>query len=78
MILELIISALGFLKTWKTGNKWTYAPLIGIISQIFWVIIIIRDAQWGLLPGCVMYTFLYNRNFIKWRKDATHENHNRN
>jgi hypothetical protein len=68
-ILELLTTILGLFKTYLTGNKWRYAPLIGVVGQVFWLIVVVEAAQWGLLPGVIIYTFLYIRNFIKWSKD---------
>jgi hypothetical protein len=51
------------------GNKYKYAPLLGIISQILWVWYVITIQQWGLLIGEVGFLVVYVRDCIKWRKD---------
>ena len=50
------------------GNKWRYAPLVGVITQIVWIVYVIVERQWGLIPCVVAYTIVHIRNSRKWLK----------
>lgn len=55
------------------GNKWRYAPLLGVFNQIMWYVLIFESEQWGLLLGVTGYTIIHIRNFVKWTRDEKFE-----
>ena len=63
------MSALSIAMIWLMGNKWKYAPIIGLINQIFWVIYVIDRSEYGLMPMAVAYTIIHARNCYKWLKE---------
>lgn len=61
-----ILSATSGLMLWLMGNKNKYAPYVGILNQVLWVIYTIQSKQWGLLPGVLIYLIIHIRNAYKW------------
>jgi len=51
------------------GNKWRWAPIVGIITQIAWIIYVVIDKQWGLAPCVAAYLIVHIRNSVKWLKE---------
>ena len=65
-MLTWIISITSITMIYLMGNKWKYAPLLGIFNQILWYILILDSKQWGLLLGVTGYTVIHIRNLVKW------------
>lgn len=63
---SLLISILSLLMVWLMGNKSIWGPLVGLISQVVWVVFTIQTAQWGLLPGVIAFIFVHGRNLYLW------------
>jgi len=68
IILSWVLSVVSFIMLWAMGNKYRYAPLIGIFNQSLWIVYVWKTKQWGLLPGVIGYTFIHIRNHFKWTK----------
>lgn len=64
-----ILSFFSVLSIWLMGNKNIYGILVGLFSQILWVIYVIWLGQYGLLIGVFAYTCVHIRNLIKWTKE---------
>jgi hypothetical protein len=64
-----ILSFFSVLSLWLMGNKSIYGMVIGLFSQVLWVIYVIWLGQYGLLIGVFAYTFVHIRNLIKWTKE---------
>lgn len=59
--------------TWMMGNKKWWAPFLGLVGQLFWLLLAIFTAQHGLLITVVLYTIVHGRNAYKWwREHQTH------
>lgn len=61
------MSILSLLLLYLMGNKWKYAPILGLAIQCLWfyyAIHVVKDL--GLLVGVIGYTFIHARNAIKW------------
>jgi len=65
-----ILSATSALMLWQMGNKSIWGPRLGIVNQMLWIGYVVLTAQWGLMPGVVIYTILHIRNLLKWRRIA--------
>lgn len=69
-MLSWIISITSIIMIYLMGNKWKYAPILGIFNQILWYILILNSKQYGLLLGVTGYTIIHIRNMLKWIKEA--------
>jgi len=64
--IEWTTSILTIAVFYLMGNKWKYAPLLGIITQIFWTIFAIQNQAWGILLATVFILGVHIRNSYKW------------
>jgi hypothetical protein len=63
----MFLSSSSLIHMWLMGNKWKYAPLLGIVLQLCWAyygVFIIND--YGFLIGSIGFTIVHIRNAIKW------------
>jgi hypothetical protein len=67
--MQYFLSIITGLSIWAMGNKTILGPIIGLITQVFWVIYVIMTSQWGLLPGVILLSAINLRNLIKWLKE---------
>ena len=56
--------------TFFYGNKSKLGPVLGIVAQVPWWIIMFQGALWGLLPVNFMMLVLHVRNLWKWNKET--------
>lgn len=68
--LQIAASALTILGSWLYGSKRLSGPLIGILSQVPWWLLMVHESLWGLLPVNGMMLVIHTRNLIKWRREA--------
>lgn len=61
-----IVGAISLTMTWMMGNRDWRAPLLGLVGQVFWLILALHTQQWGLLVTVVLYTVVHTRNARKW------------
>lgn len=52
---------------WTTASKSLSAPVLGIISNIFWLTLEIYLQLWFLVPVPVVMTVLHVRVYARWR-----------
>lgn len=64
------LSALTCVTLYLAGNKDKWSWAIGLIGQAVWFVWIAVSGTWGLLPGAVVLTIVYARNFCKWHLEA--------
>lgn len=62
------LSVLSIGMIYAMGCKWKYAPILGIIAQVFWVYFVIETCQYGLLIGVIGYLIVHIINAYKWLK----------
>lgn len=55
--------------TWMMGNKKWWAPFLGLLGQLFWLLLAVFTAQHGLLITVVLYTIVHGRNAWKWYRE---------
>ncbi len=58
------------LSVWCMGNKTMAGPIMGLVSQIAWYLMIWSNGVWGLLPLTVCMTFTHARNLRKWLREG--------
>lgn len=68
-MLSWIISITSVIMIYLMGNKWKYAPLLGIFNQVLWYVLILQTKQYGLFLGVTGYTVIHIRNMLKWSKE---------
>ncbi len=66
-ILPWIISVVTIYMTFLQGNKHKNAWLVGIGSQVLWVVWIVGSQTWGYIPLNIAMWIMYIRNHFKWR-----------
>ena len=68
LAIEIITSILTIMTFWLMGNKWKYAPIAGILAQIFWIAFVIMTRSWGLGIAAVFILYIHIINLIKWTR----------
>jgi hypothetical protein len=66
LALQLLASALTLLAMWKMGDVSVWGPVIGVISEIVWLVLIVRGKLWGLLPLTAVLGVVHIRNGFLW------------
>jgi hypothetical protein len=51
-----------------TLRKWKYAPIMGLVGQVVWVVYVVLTRQWGLMPGVLLYGVIYATSVKGWLK----------
>lgn len=65
-----VLSALSLISLWFMGNKSVWGIIVGLLTQILWIIYALMLEQYGLLIGVVAYTVIHVRNLLKWTKES--------
>lgn len=65
-----VLSALSLISLWLMGNKSVWGIIVGLLTQILWIIYALMLEQYGLLIGVVAYTVIHVRNLLKWTKES--------
>lgn len=65
-----VLSALSLMSLWLMGNKSVWGIIVGLLTQILWIIYALMLEQYGLLIGVVAYTVIHVRNLLKWTKES--------
>ena len=70
MIWSFALTAVGLVGLWLTGlkNRWGFA--VGVLAQVMWFTYALVTQQWGFIASCILFGFLYSRNFIMWSRAA--------
>ena len=55
---------------WLAGNKDRRAWVLGIILQVPWLVFDYFTKAYGLMPLALVLSYMYIRNYIKWRSDG--------
>ena len=64
--MTILLSVFSIAMIYAMGCKWKYAPLLGIFTQIFWIIFVIETGQYGLMVGVLGYLIVHIINAYKW------------
>lgn len=62
------LGALALTSTHLAGDKRISAWVVGMVSQCGWIGFMFLTGNKGFLVGIVGFTYLYIRNYLKWRK----------
>jgi hypothetical protein len=60
-----LLSAMTIWMMWLAGTGGIKAWVVGLVSQIFWLVWIIKERNWGLLPMNLALWVVYIRNLLK-------------
>ncbi len=67
--MDWLLSGISILMLWLMGNKSRWGPIVGIVTQVLWLIYVLNTEQHGLLIGTVAYAVIHVRNLRKWNKE---------
>ena len=68
LILPWIMSLITITTLWLAGDKKLLAWKLGLFNQILWSLFIYDTGQYGLIPMTIAVTFVYIRNYIKFKR----------
>lgn len=71
MIWSLALAAVGVLGIYLSGNKNYWGWGIGLGAQALWVVYAVVTQQWGFIISALAYGWVYGKNFLSWRTEAT-------
>ena len=67
--LPYVLSAFTIYIFVLAGNKSRSTWLVALASQVLWVIWEVATETWGLLPGTLVLSAVFGRNYFKWKKE---------
>ena len=56
--------------TWLYGNKSVWGPIIGLLGQVPWAMLILATDAHGLWLSWIPMTVIHARNLGRWSKDG--------
>ena len=62
-------SVISLVMMWLMGNKVWWGPGVGLLGQVFWLILALHTGQYGLLLATAFYSVVHVRNLVKWRAE---------
>lgn len=65
-----VLTAVGVAGLLMAGRKNLWGWAVCIASQFLWAAYAIVTSQPGFLISAVIYTGVYGKNFLAWRKEA--------
>lgn len=71
MIWSIALAVIGVFGLYISGKKNYWGWGIGLAAQVLWIIFAIVTQQWGFILSALAYGWVYGKNFLAWRKDAT-------
>jgi len=63
-----ILATIGITAMWLAGRHNKLGWLIGVAAQIIWFVYAIVTRQWGFIATAIAYSFVYARNWYRWRQ----------
>jgi len=67
-VLPWVLSLNTIVMNILVGNKHRKSWALGLVGQVLWLVWIVADEAWGLIPLNLALWAIYIRNHIKWRK----------
>jgi hypothetical protein len=64
-----VLTAFLLTVLYMTGKKIRAGWIVGIVSQIIWLVYAITTKQYGFLVGVILVGGMYVKNWIDWGKD---------
>lgn len=62
-----LLTAVGVTGLWMAGSGKWWGWGIGLGAQVLWLAYAVSTQQWGFVPACGVYGFMYFRNLRRWR-----------
>lgn len=66
-----VLAAIGVTGLFLAGSKRKLGWAVGFGVQALWVIYAIATRQWGFIFSAIAYGWVYARNWLRWRREAT-------
>lgn len=67
--LPWLISVLAIWALYLQGNVRASGWALAIGNQALWLTWIVAAGAWGFLPLNIVFSFMYVRNYRKWRRE---------
>ena len=64
-----LLMIVGVTGLWLAGRKLWWAWLVGIFSEVLWIVYAIVTRQYGFIAFAIAYMIVFGRNAISWYKD---------
>jgi hypothetical protein len=71
MIWSLALAAVGVLGIYLSGKKNYWGWGIGLGAQGLWIVYALATDQLGFIISALAYGWVYGKNFLAWRREAT-------
>ena len=68
LLMQLAASGLTICGQWAYGNRSKWGPVLGLMAQLPWWIIMVQGGLWGLIPVNVSMLIVHTRNLRLWMK----------
>ena len=65
-ILQWVLAFMSIVMIWKMGDKDRLGPIIGLVSQVLWLVYTSLTGQWGLFFSAIVFTYVHARNLYLW------------
>lgn len=69
LIWSVLLAAIGILGLYLAGSKNVWGWAVSLFAQTLWVIFAITTEQYGFILSAIAYSWVYGRNFLKWRSE---------
>lgn len=76
-IYQVFVSSMNIATMWMAGNKHKDTWLFAIGTQLSWLVLIVWQHLWGILPFNLFMWYISIRNHIKWRREHKENERNR-
>lgn len=74
LVWSIILAAVGILGLYLAGSKKTLGWLVSLGAQVLWIIFALVSKQYGFILSALAYSWVYGRNFFKWRREQEEPN----
>ena len=68
-VMPWILSFMGIGRKWLLGEKNRWGWVLGIATQLLWLVWMGKAETWGFLPLFIVGMVMNVRNFRKWTKE---------
>lgn len=62
MIWSWVLSSIGIFGLYLVSNKKMWGWKVNIVAQVVWFVYAISTKQYGFIPACAAYGWVYYRN----------------
>jgi len=70
--MDWLLSITSLVMLYLMGRRSKWGPVVGLVSQIVWLVWVIRINQVGLMIGVVAFAVIHAWNLYKWWRPETH------